>query len=472
MENFNNDNKNELDTENNTTGIPPAEHQPNSGSEFYGNRSNEGNPIPNQYYRNTNTFPTNNGYYNHAQNNPNLHKPKNKVSGLFIAVITLLVLLFSSAILIVVIFSTPIQSDTGDKPYFSYGDSDYDDNYDANLDDNTFSQSPPKYDYGDEIGIEQNSKPNPNNANSPALNAVGVAKKVSSSVVEIWTYAHPDRFEPNGQGSGIVLTKDGYIITNAHVIESASKLLVIFSDGTEREALLVGMDLKTDLAVLKVEGQDLNAAIFGNSDELELGEDIITIGSPSGLTGTITKGIVSGLNRRIVSDYDAYQMNCIQIDAAISPGNSGGALVNMYGQVVGINSSKYVSHEIEGIGFAISINEARPIIEALIKDGEIKGRVRIGIVFIPVSDTVAEMSGDVAGLHIQSIDDECDIARSGLRINDVITHINSVKVTTLEQVQDLISDKAAGDKISATIYREHSGEGETLEITFKLESDD
>jgi len=468
MKNSNDDNKKELGTEDNTTGIPPTEYQPNSGGGLYSSGRNEGNSIPSQYPRNIPTYPANNGYYNHAQINPNLHKPKNKVSGLFIAIISLLVLLFGSAILIVVIFSTPIQPDVDNTPSISYDDTD---DY-ANHDDNSFSRLPPKYDFGDEIGIEQYSKPDPNSPNFPVLNAVGVAKKVSNSVVEIWTYAYSDQFEPNGQGSGIILTEDGYIITNAHVVEAATKLLIIFSDGTEHEALLVGMDLKTDLAVLKVDVKDLNAAVFGNSDELELGEDIITIGSPSGLTGTITKGIVSGLNRRIVSDYDAYQMNCIQIDAAISPGNSGGALVNMYGQVVGINSSKYVSHEIEGIGFAISINEARPIIEALIKDGEITGRVRIGIVFIPISDTVAKMNDDVAGLHIQSIDDECDIARSGLRINDVITHINSVKVTTLEQVQDLINDKKPGDKISATIYREHSGEGETLEITFKLESDD
>lgn len=471
MDNFNDDNRKDLIKEDSIEQISPAEHQPNSVSDSFGSEVDSSAPHQNQYHGNTQVPPIGNGYYNYTQNNPVLHKPRNKVSVLFVAIISLLVLLFGSAILIVVMYSMPVQHDIGKTPDISYGDTD--DIYTNPIeDDNILPDLPQTHNPGDVIIIDQKSKPNPNDSNYAVLNAVGVAKIVSNSVVEIWTYANTDQFQPNGQGSGIVLTTDGYIITNAHVVEAAKKFLVMFSDGTEYEALLVGMDLKTDLAVLKVDANGLDAAIFGNSDELELGEDIITIGSPSGLSGTITKGIVSGLNRRIISDYDSYQMNCIQIDAAISPGNSGGALVNMYGQVVGINSSKYVSHEIEGIGFAISINEARPIIETLIKDGEIKGRVRIGIVFVPVSDTVAKMSGKVAGLHIQSIDDECDIAQSGLRINDVITHINSTKVTTLEQVHDLINDKSPGDKISATIYREHSDEGETLEITFKLESDD
>lgn len=464
MDNYN-DNKNNAVDEHNDLHVPSSQFEHDFANHQQYNSEHKSDSMLDAHHSNRPLNTGHNNYHQPMRSYQVLQKPQKRDNGAFIVVLILLALLFSSAIFIVIFYSSPVKTINDDS--IQYNSSDY---IEYNGDD--YSVTPPVYKHGEDIGIEQSPKPNLGDSNEHLLTAVGVAKKVGKSVVEIWTYTFAEQVRPSGQGSGIVLTSDGYIITNAHVIESTNRVLVKFSDDTEYEASLVGMDIKTDIAVLKVDVNGLDAAIFGNSDELELGEDIITIGSPSGLTGTVTKGIVSGLNRRIVSDYDTYQMNCIQIDAAISPGNSGGALVNMYGQVVGINSSKYVSHEIEGIGFAISINEAKPIVESLIKHGEIKGRVRIGIVFIPVTDTVARMSDEVAGLHIQSIDDECDIATSGLRINDVITHIDSSKVTSVEQVHDLIKHKAPGDTVTATVYREHSDEGDIFEISFKLESDD
>ena len=210
----------------------------------------------------------------------------------------------------------------------------------------------------------------------------GVAKAVSPSIVTIEAFVEGSPLAAYSQGSGVIMSSDGYIITNAHVIEEASlAILVRLHDGTEYDATIVGSDIKSDLAVIKIQAQDLQAAQFGNSDSLVLGEQVIALGSPAGLEGTVTMGIVSGLDRMIRVDTDNIDMSCIQIDAAINPGNSGGALVNMWGQVVGITSSKMDSIEFDNIGFAIEMSAATPIIEQLIENGRVLGRPKIGISF-------------------------------------------------------------------------------------------
>lgn len=206
---------------------------------------------------------------------------------------------------------------------------------------------------GSKVIIQQQDKPEldkdaENTDADGAYTVEGVASVVCPSIVEIETYGDAKGEQLSGTGSGIISSEDGYIITNAHVLTNGKSFHVIMSDETEYPATVIGKDNKTDLAVIKIEGSDFPAAVMGNSDEVVLGESVVAIGNPAGLSGSVTNGIVSGLNRQIRSDATGFDMNCIQTNAAISPGNSGGALVNMYGQVIGITSSKYVSSSYEG----------------------------------------------------------------------------------------------------------------------------
>ena len=301
----------------------------------------------------------------------------------------------------------------------------------------------------------------------------GIAKKVSPSVVSIVTYDKEQPFLASSQGSGIIMTENGYIITNAHVIEDAtSKLRVILNNGDEYQGVVVGSDSKTDLAVIKINATGLEVADFGKSSELEVGEPVVAIGSPAGLYGSVTKGIVSGLDRMIKTEENNIEMNCIQIDAAINPGNSGGALVNMYGQVVGINSLKFISEKYDGIGFAISFDAAKPILEQLIADGYVKDRVRIGINFYEISPEMEEIYNITSGLQIATIDSTCDIANTELAVGDTITHINGKQVYLRSDVSEVLEGAKPGDTVTATVVRtDEDGTVSTFDIKFKLMSD-
>ncbi|MCD7784842.1 MAG: trypsin-like peptidase domain-containing protein [Oscillospiraceae bacterium] len=301
----------------------------------------------------------------------------------------------------------------------------------------------------------------------------GVALTCTPSIVTIEAYTGSTIFASYSQGSGIIMTSDGYIITNAHVIEDADLTIIVrLYDGTEYNATVVGSDSRTDLAVLKINASDLTPAQFGDSDQLELGEQVVTLGSPAGLESTVTTGIVSGLNRMISVESDNISMECIQIDAAINPGNSGGALVNMWGQVVGITSSKLEAVEYDNIGFAISINAAIPIIEELIENGGILGRPKVGISFYEISSTMSSIYGIPAGLYIAAIDEECDISNTDLEIGDVITEMDGTTVTSADDVYEVIFQYSSGDEITATVLRmDDDGNWNEFEITFKLEED-
>ena len=301
----------------------------------------------------------------------------------------------------------------------------------------------------------------------------GVAQTCLPSIVTIEAYTGSTIFASYSQGSGIIMTSDGYIITNAHVVEDANLTIIVrLYDGTEYNATIVGSDSRTDLAVLKINATDLTPAQFGDSDQLELGEQVVTLGSPAGLESTVTTGIVSGLNRMISVESDNISMECIQIDAAINPGNSGGALVNMWGQVVGITSSKLEAVEYDNIGFAISINAAIPIIEELIENGAVLGRPKVGISFYAISDTMADIYGLPAGLYIAAIDEDCDISNTDLQVDDVITKMNGTKVTSADDVYEIIFQFSPGDEITATVMRmDDNGDWTEFEITFKLEED-
>lgn len=341
----------------------------------------------------------------------------------------------------------------------------------------------------DNVVIYQNSKPD----NAKELvdeldeygrySTEGVASAVRESIVEIYTYSDAFQSKLIGTGSGVVLNENGYIVTNAHVLNANGFHDVHTADGKIHSASIVGRDSKTDIAVLKISADNLVPAVLGDSDEVIVGEEVIAIGNPAGLSGTVTNGIVSAVNRKIRSDSTGFEMNCIQTNAAISPGNSGGALVNMYGQVIGITSSKYVSGFYEGLGFAITINEAKPIIEELINNGFIGGRFRIGITLIDMgSDSnisaIEEETGftlpeDFKGIYINEISEDCDIANTELKKGDFITAINDIPVSTYDELYDAISASyGAGDYVPASCaHVDEDGEITEYEIEFMLMED-
>lgn len=327
---------------------------------------------------------------------------------------------------------------------------------------------------GGNISLELASKPSNESVKpdeSGRYNTEGVAELVKPSVVGVVTYKQAPILQELGAGSGIIMTADGYIITNEHVVSGANAVKVVLSDNTEYEAEIVGSDVKTDLAVLKIKAKDLTPAAFGSSSQTKVGEDVVAIGNPAGLSGSVTKGIVSELNREVATE-SGYGLKSIQTDAAINPGNSGGALVNMFGQVIGINSSKYVGTGYEGIGFAIAIDEAKPILDHLINYGYVKDRVKIGISYTEITETTARMYGLKAGLYVQTIDEEAQVASSGLKEYDIITHIDGVNMTSASLISGVLEGKKPGDKLELTVYRKSiTGTEETLKIDVVLSED-
>ena len=342
---------------------------------------------------------------------------------------------------------------------------------------------------GKQVVLYQNTKPEGANDletlkdENGRYTTAGAAAAVKESIVEIYTYKDSFRKELQGTGSGVVISDDGYIVTNAHVLLQDGYHDVHSTDGKVYNAKIVGRDSKTDIAVIKVSTNELVPAVLGDSDEVMVGEEVIAVGNPAGLSNTVTDGIVSATGRKIRKDYTGFEMDCIQTNADISPGNSGGALVNMYGQVIGITSSKYVSSSYEGLGFAITINAAKPIIEELISNGFIEGRFRIGIVFLDMSkDTKLEAIEDAlgfslpegfSGIYITSISEDCDISNTELKVGDFITAINGVPIKTYNELYDTINASfGPGDRVPATCaHLEPDGSIEYYDIEFELKSD-
>lgn len=312
----------------------------------------------------------------------------------------------------------------------------------------------------------------------------GAAAAVIDSIVEIYTYSDASHNTYVGSGSGIVATEDGYIITNAHVLQSDGYHTVKTNDGEIYEAKLIGRDIKTDIAIIKVSDVKLQPAQFGNSDDTIVGEQVIAVGNPAGLSFTVTDGIVSQIGRKIRGDKNnGFEMECIQTNAQISPGNSGGALVNMYGQVIGITSSKLVSNTLEGLGFAISINEAMPIIEELIDSGYVAGRFRIGVTLIDTS-TISrreyiekelgfELPDDFFGIYIDAISEDSDMLNTDAKVGDFITEINGKSVKKYNEMYDTISSQfGAGDRVPMTCaHIDKNGEITYYQIEVKLIED-
>lgn len=285
---------------------------------------------------------------------------------------------------------------------------------------------------------------------------VPIAKKVSPSIVAISLKTRTRDFfgriyEGQGTGSGIIIDKEGHIVTNNHVVEGVNDMTVILSNGKELEATLVGRDPQTDLAVIKVDAKDLPYAELGDSSKLEVGELAVAIGSPMGTeyAGSVTAGIISGLNREV--NIGDRTMKLIQTDAAINPGNSGGALVNSEGKVVGINTIKLAETRVEGMGFAIPINEAKPIIQELINNKKVS-RPYLGITGATITKEDAEANKIPQGVYVVDVVPFSGADRAGIKSGDIITKIDGQKITTIDELVAVIAKHKVGDVVQVEIY--------------------
>ena len=336
---------------------------------------------------------------------------------------------------------------------------------------------------------DDNSNINYNNVNMNLVSlssisdtGVYVAQKVLPSIVGINVeYSVSSIFSRNqstatAEGSGVIISEDGYILTNNHVIDSsssssyyevvdASKITVyLYNDDTPYEAEIIGTDAQTDLAVIKIDKTGLTAAELGDSDTVQVGEWCMSIGNPLGMRSTVCQGSISALNRQI-TDSDGKTYNVIQTDAAINEGNSGGALVNSQGQVIGINTLKASGEGVEGLGFAIPINDTKDIYSDLIQYSKVR-RPYIGITGSDITeDTVkANPTFDlVVGAYVRSVEDYSPAEKAGLKIGDIIIEADGQTVESMDDLNEIKNGHQIGDTMTLKIYR--SGQEETVELT-------
>ena len=296
-------------------------------------------------------------------------------------------------------------------------------------------------------------------AGSDVSPVVAIAKKVMPSIVGITVYGDYNYWGRRytnielGSGSGIVFSEDGYIVTNYHVVEKATTVKVTLADNSEYEAKIIGTDANSDIAVLKIDASNLVAAELGDSDELQIGELVVAIGNPLGYSNTVTDGIVSGLNRQL-TDYS--DMMLIQTNAAINSGNSGGALVNSRGQVVGINSAKLVASNAEGMGFAISINGVKDIIEEITSKGYVS-KPYLGVTInnnYQVDQDTAEKFEIPMGIQIVSVVEGGPAQKAGLRDGDIIYKVNDSLISSFDQLSEIIESSKVGDNLHILAYRD------------------
>ncbi len=317
---------------------------------------------------------------------------------------------------------------------------------------------------GSIIDIDLESRPK----NEDALTPAQVYAEVNESIVGIRVYNASGQM---GDASGVIYTDDGYIVTNDHIYSEigAPKFKIYTHDGTEYDAVYVAGDVVSDLAVLKIEdGSGFKAASFGNSNELYYGEDVVAIGRPSDATdaSSITGGMVSMTKKRVKTT-SSYTARLIQTDSAINPGSSGGALVNMHGQVIGITSSKLAGEEYDDVGFAIPTTTMKRVVEQLISGGKVTDRAKLGITYTEVNSVTAQMGGyDSAGLYVVSVGEDSDIFGK-VGEGDMITHVNGKAITNDDIILDVIEDCKAGDTITLTVV---SKNGKQTDYSVKLKA--
>lgn len=428
----------------------------------------------------------NNGTYN-QQYNPQMFAqyPQKKTKGGIIALIIVLCSLLTIGFIGMMVYGFSVdikedlnsdRSDSGNS--FRVPKEDSTTPFETLPDTSSQGKTHDESDYSDKVnkdysGMKLESNPKDAKTNN-SYTAAKASEKVSDSVVGILCYSDdvPDQADTttaSSQGSGIIFSQDGYVITNAHVIgnsKTAYAIRVVTSDGKVYKAGVVGYDSRTDIAVLKMDdAKGLTPATFGDSSQLEVGQDIIVVGNPGGLDyqNTTTKGVISALDRKLsTSSLTKY----IQTDAAINPGNSGGPLVNYYGQVVGITTSKIVSETYEGMGFAIPSQTVKSIVDTLVKNGYVEGRVKIGISGIAVTSDQASNYNIPQGIYVQSIASGGPCDGTSLEEGDIITEVDGETITSFADVYAILETHKPGDKIKVKYYSSSSGDGE-VEITLQ-----
>ena len=307
------------------------------------------------------------------------------------------------------------------------------------------------------------------------LNTEQVADLVSPSVVVItteqvvysqWSWYGQNQVE-SGAGSGVIISSDGYILTCAHVVDGASSITVTIGD-KDYTATLVGEDTTSDIAVIKIDADGLTPATVGNSDSLKVGQSVMAVGNPLGeLGGTVTGGMISALNRSVTiqGSSSVNTMSLIQMDASVSPGNSGGGLFNMNGELIGIVNAKSSSSDAEGLGFAIPINDAIKVAQELLENGYVTGRPYLGITYLAVEDaqTAAQLGVNAYGVYVVEVVKGGPAEKAGLQAGDRIVSVDGTEIASKDDLGTLMQKHAAGDTLSITIARD--GQMQTVNVT-------
>ena len=310
--------------------------------------------------------------------------------------------------------------------------------------------------------IDTNKQMTPAEVYAQNVNStVGIRTSITTNY---WGY----QTQSAAAGSGFILSADGYVLTNYHVVENSDSITVSLYNGEEYDATLVGCDQSNDIAVLKIDVEGLTPAVLGDSDNLNVGDQVVAIGNPLGeLTFSLTTGAVSALNREVTLSSNV-TMDLIQTDCAINSGNSGGALFNLYGEVIGITNAKYSSSSsgseasIDNIGFAIPMNHVKNIVKSIIETGSIT-KPYIGVTVTAVSSE-AQAYGLPTGAAVRSVEEDSPAAKGGLEANDIITEVNGTTITSSSDLVSYVGEQAPGDELKLKVYRQ----GKTLDITVTI----
>ncbi len=314
--------------------------------------------------------------------------------------------------------------------------------------------------------VSSGTATNTNTSNASSL--VNVVNAITPSVVEITTEQMVTTSFWGGQqvvsgaGSGVIYTADGYIITNAHVIDGAQQITVTLNDGTSYSAKVIGSDSQSDVAVVKIDATGLTPAVLGDSDSVSIGETAIAVGNPSSLGITTTDGIISALNRNVTIEGNT--MTLLQTSAAISPGNSGGGLFNENGQLIGIVNAKNASENAEGLGFAIPINTAKAVAQDLIENGYVTGRPALGISVVSITDVQTALQYGVSnlGAYVADVTAGGGAANAGMKVGDRIVSVGTKTIQSATDVTNALKDYSAGDTVQVQVDR--NGELITLNV--------
>lgn len=293
------------------------------------------------------------------------------------------------------------------------------------------------------------------------MNVSSIVTKASPSVVEVsteqaTTNAWFQQYVTSGAGSGVIISEDGYIVTNNHVVSGASQIRVTLHDKQEYTATLIGTDSKTDIAVLKIDATGLPAATLGNSDNLVVGEFALAVGNPLGsLGGTVTDGIISALDREV--NVQGQSMRLLQTNAAVSPGNSGGGLFNGNGELIGIVNAKSSASNTEGLGFAIPINTAIQVAQELINNGYVTGRPALGVTVLSVSDLQTAMQYGVnrLGVYITELVENGAAQKAGLQVGDMFVSVGETAISSSSDVTDALDSYQVGDSVDIQVIRDN-----------------